>query len=198
VSCTPSQPTLPTWAAPAACGTLGRFVGTSQEGSEAMSTDRLTRWRLLLGKTAEEDLRQMGCKAGLLAPGQAGLGGDLAALDEAMEMAYPCEGEGSDSHELSKEEWEAPTRGRKHAYARGRSMPRVARWLDDIRKFFPTDVVALLQKDAIERRGLKELLFEPETLAQVEPSMDLVGTLLSLKNLVPDRAKDAARESLPP
>jgi hypothetical protein len=37
----------------------------------------------------------------------------------------------------------------------------VAKWLDQIRNFFPKDVVVLLPKDAIERRGLKELLFEP-------------------------------------
>ena len=45
-------------------------------------------------------------------------------------------------------------------------MPRVARWLDQIRNFFPKDVVVLLQHDAIERRGMKELLFEPEIHGQ--------------------------------
>jgi hypothetical protein len=162
-----------------------------------MSADRLVRWRLLLGKTAEEELQRLGRQAGLRGEGAGALlSGEAAELDEALEAVYPSgEGEGaSSSSEISREEWEAPTAGRKHASARGRSFPRVARWLGDIRKLFPTDVVALLQKDAIERRDLKELLFEPETLAQVEPSIDLVGTLLSLKNLVPDKAKAAARE----
>jgi hypothetical protein len=111
-----------------------------------------------------------------------------------MELIYPSGEGGSSSQDLSRDEWEGSTEGRKHAFAHGRSMPRVARWLDEIRKLFPTDVIALLQKDAIERRGLKQLLFEPETLAKVEPSIDLVGTLMSLKNLVPDKAKAAARE----
>ena len=52
----------------------------------------------------------------------------------------------------------------------------------------------MLQKDAIERRGLKELLFEPEIMANVEPSLDLAATVLAMKNMVPERAKSAARD----
>jgi len=54
--------------------------------------------------------------------------------------------------------------------------------------------VVLLQKDAIERRGLKELLFEPEIMAKVEPSLDLASTVLAMKNMVPEKAKSAARD----
>jgi Mg-chelatase subunit ChlD len=54
-------------------------------------------------------------------------------------------------------------------------------------------VVAVIQKDAIEKKGLRQLLFEPETLGQVAPSVELVGTLMALKNMIPDRAKEAAR-----
>jgi hypothetical protein len=44
----------------------------------------------------------------------------------------------------------------------GASSPRVARWLGDIREFFPKPVVQVIQKDAFERLGLKRLLLEPE------------------------------------
>ena len=33
----------------------------------------------------------------------------------------------------------------------GASAPRVARWLGDIREFFPSSVVQVIQKDAFER-----------------------------------------------
>lgn len=159
-----------------------------------MATQRLTRWRLLLGRKAEEDLREMGCRGGLLEPGQAILSGEEEEVDRSLEMLYLPGGEDSASDRMSRREWEAPTRGRKHGSTSAKTVPRVAEWLHEIRKLFPNDVVALLQKDAIERKGLKQLLFEPETLAQVEPSVDMVSLLLSLKNLVPDKAKDAARE----
>src|ERR1700693_2214436 len=60
------------------------------------------------------------------------------------------------------------------------SSPGVARWLGDIRAYFPTSVVRGMQQDALERLGLKQLLLEPELLAQVEPDITLVTTLVAL------------------
>jgi hypothetical protein len=142
----------------------------------------LARWRLILGKSAEESLQQISGRAG-----QPILGGDQSELDEALEAIYSGD-------EIEKDEWEADPDGRPHGATKGRSFPRVAKWLDQIRSFFPKDVVVLLQKDAIERRGLKELLFEPEILANIEPSLDLAATVLAMKNMVPERAKSAARD----
>ncbi len=68
------------------------------------------------------------------------------------------------------------------------------KWLGLVREFFREDVIALVQKDAIERKGLVRLLFEPETLPFLEKNVDLVTTLLSAKGLVPDAAKEIARE----
>lgn len=111
-------------------------------------------------------------------------------MDEALEAISASDSE----QEISRGEWEAPTEGAPHGAVKGRSLPRVARWLDQIRRFFPRDVVVLLQRDAIERRGMKELLFEPEIMARVEPSLDLAAAVLELKNMVPERAKAAARD----
>ena len=58
------------------------------------------------------------------------------------------------------------------------SAPRVARWLGDIRRYFPSTVVQVMQADAIERLDLARLLLEPEMLDAVEPDVHLVGTLL--------------------
>ena len=75
----------------------------------------------------------------------------------------------------------------------GASAPRVARWLGDIRECFPSSVVRIMQRDAIERLDLTRLLLEPETLEAVEPDVHLVGTLLSLGRLMPERARESAR-----
>ncbi|MEU6411249.1 VWA domain-containing protein [Microbispora sp. NPDC046933] len=75
----------------------------------------------------------------------------------------------------------------------GASAPRVARWLGDIREHFPAGVVQVMQKDAIERLDLTRLLLEPEMLEAVEPDVHLVGTLLSLNRLMPERARESAR-----
>ncbi|MTB50536.1 VWA domain-containing protein [Lewinella sp. W8] len=76
----------------------------------------------------------------------------------------------------------------------GSSNPNVNRWLGDIRKYFPVDTVQLLQRDALERLGLKQMLLEPELLETIEPDVHLVGALLSLKNLLPERSRETARQ----
>ncbi len=75
----------------------------------------------------------------------------------------------------------------------GASSPNVARWLGDIREYFPASVVRVLQKDALQRLNLQRMLLEPEMLAAVEPDVHLVATLLSLKHLIPSRTKETAR-----
>lgn len=74
------------------------------------------------------------------------------------------------------------------------SAPRVARWLDDIREFFPTPVVQVIQKDAFTRLGLKQLLLEPEFLATLEADVHLVADLIALRSAMPEKAKDTARQ----
>ena len=76
----------------------------------------------------------------------------------------------------------------------GPSSPNVSRWLGDIRNFFPNTVVQVMQKDAIKRLDLTQLLFEKELLENVEADVALVATLLSLKNVIPDKTKDTARQ----
>ncbi|TDC93025.1 VWA domain-containing protein [Nonomuraea deserti] len=73
------------------------------------------------------------------------------------------------------------------------SAPRVARWLGDIRTYFPSTVVQVMQRDAIEKLDLTRLLLEPEMLEAVEPDVHLVGTLLALNKVMPDQARESAR-----
>lgn len=75
----------------------------------------------------------------------------------------------------------------------GASAPSVARWLGDIRTYFPSSVVQVMQRDAIDRLGLSTLLLEPEMLEAVEADVHLVGTLLSLNKAMPETTKETAR-----
>ncbi|MBK8194606.1 MAG: VWA domain-containing protein [Lewinellaceae bacterium] len=75
----------------------------------------------------------------------------------------------------------------------GSSSPNINRWLGDIRRYFPTQVVQVMQRDALERLGLTQLLLEPELLDSVEPDVHLVGALLSLNKAMPDKTRETAR-----
>jgi Mg-chelatase subunit ChlD len=76
----------------------------------------------------------------------------------------------------------------------GGSAPRIARWLGDVRSYFPSAVVRVIQKDAMERLGLRQMLLEPELLSAVEPDVELVATLVSLQAVMPARTRDTARQ----
>jgi hypothetical protein len=139
------------------------------------SLDRAQRFRLILGKTAEAPLGELCGARGPL------LGGELAEIDAALGNIYDIEEE-------------KPEEAGERRAGLGRSAPRLAKWLGDIRSYFPRDVVAVIQQDAIEKKGLTQLLFEPETLGQVTPSIELVGTLMSLKGMIPEKTKETARQ----
>jgi len=131
----------------------------------ASANERSRRWRLILGSPAE-DPAGGGGDGGLGAL----VGADLA-MDGALSALYDSERKGG----------------------LGPSCPNVARWLGDIRQYFPTSVVQVMQKDALDRLDLKQMLFEPELLQTIEPDVHLVSQLLALKNVLPNKTKDTAR-----
>lgn len=139
-----------------------------------MSTvdERLRRWRLVLGGDAAESTG-------------VSLSGRDAAMDGALSALYGNgkKGEGR----------KGGGRGGDRSAGLGASAPSAARWLGDIRAYFPSSVVQVMQRDAIERIGLSALLLEPEMLEAVEADVHLVGTLLSLNKAMPETTRETAR-----
>jgi len=83
--------------------------------------------------------------------------------------------------------------GKKGRGGLGASSPKVSRWLGDIREFFPTPVVQVIQKDAFERLNLKALMMEPEFLETLEPDVHLVADVISLRGAMPEKTMETAR-----
>src|SRR5215469_14317127 len=128
--------------------------------------ERLRRWRLVLGKDADQSIGGAnGGMESLLSHADAGMD---AVLDELYDQ--------------------------ERSAGLGGSSPRVARWLGDIRTYFPTSAVRVMQQDALQRLNLTQMLFEPELLETVEPDVHLVANLLSLSRVIPDKTKDTARQ----
>ena len=138
----------------------------------SVDVEQVKRWRLILGASSQEKLGNC-CSDMELSPEQ-------MEMDQALAAIY-------DETEDSSE-----NRGKRSA-GLGGSAPRLAKWLGDIRTYFKEDVVCIIQQDAIEKKGLKQLLFEPETLKTIQPNVQLVGTLMSLGGQIPERTKETAR-----
>lgn len=94
------------------------------------------------------------------------------AIDEALESLY---GDGDDG-------------------SLDDANPDIARWLGDIRNYFPASVVQIMQRDAIEKLNLRKLLSDPDLLQHVEPDLDLVTQLLALNKRLPAQTRETARQ----
>jgi len=133
-------------------------------------TEQLSRWRLILGAETEQSFSGMG---------GAPLSQEELLMDSALGAIYggPGEGFGESGRGAGK----------------GPSSPVISKWLGDLRSLFDPETVAVVQNDAIERKGLKQLLLEPELLDTLEPDLNLASTLLMLKDQIPKKSKEAAR-----
>lgn len=142
-----------------------------------MDKKKLKRWRLILGSESEESLKSYDSDSFSLDENERIMDEALAAIyDDTSSSSYVSQSGGKKGASLDK------------------SSPRLAKWLGDIRKYFQQDTVAIIQKDAIERKNLTQLIFEPELLKDVKPDISMIATLLALKDQIPEETKDTARE----
>ena len=120
--------------------------------------ERIKRWRLILGSESKERFEAMNRQEGL------SLTEEQVLMDQALAAIYNRSESGGF--------------GSGKGAGNGPSNPQVSRWLGDVRTLFDKDLVTVIQSDAIERCGLRQMLFEPELLEAVEPDLNLASTLL--------------------
>ncbi|GLK89630.1 VWA domain-containing protein [Pseudomonas turukhanskensis] len=128
------------------------------------------RWRLALGRDAE----------GNAADAAQPLGSGDAERDTALDFLY--------QREYQQRSDETRSGGQEAS----RMTP--ATWLAKVRKLFPVSTVQVLQRQAIERYKLTALLTDPEVLRQSTPTLNLVQTLLSFRNHLPDSLMAEVRQ----
>ncbi|CUU04908.1 MAG: VWA domain-containing protein [Armatimonadetes bacterium] len=133
--------------------------------------ESLTRWRLILGRTAEQQSPHFRLRPDAFQE-MLPTGVGPQDLDHALEFVYDS----------------ARTGGT------GDPTPYIPQWLEQIRTLFDADTLVMIQKDAFERRGLTQMLLQPELLQRLEPNIHLVSTLLALRDQMPDEVKQTARE----
>ncbi|KWS04317.1 VWA domain-containing protein [Lysobacter capsici] len=127
--------------------------------------DPLQRWRLLLGEAADPSLG---------APQ-----GELAAADAALEWLY-----GRD-----------PERGeRGERGGLGPSALSVPDWINTVHSLFPQEVIERLERDAVERYGIDEIVTSLDVLERIEPSESLLRAVLHTKHLMNPQVLAAARK----
>lgn len=133
----------------------------------------IQKWRLILGSESQERFGQMGGEP---------LTGEMDLMDQALASIYSRAENGGFGQG-------AAGRGG----GSGPSNPQISKWLGDVRSLFDKELVTVIQGDAMSRCGLKQLLFEPELLDNLEPDINLASTILMLKDQIPKRSKESVR-----
>jgi uncharacterized protein with von Willebrand factor type A (vWA) domain len=139
------------------------------------------RWRLVLGESGEVDA------------GEA-LRADDLARDAALSWLYDREpelrgrdvraGRGSAGHVAEGSD----ARG-----GRGPSALSVPEWISAVHRLFPRSSVERLEKDAVDRYRIEELVTDPDVLRRVEPSVTLLEAILRTKHLMDEHVLELAR-----
>ncbi len=117
----------------------------------------LDRWRLVLGRYAGQQLSENE------------LEGAAERMDRALEYLYGREYQG---------------RGLRPDDSHGSLDPSqltLVTWLSEVRELFPNDTVEVIEKHALDRYGMTELVTDPKILERLEPNQQLLRTLLTLR-----------------
>ncbi len=161
---------------------------TDRDKAQDPGAELRRRWRLVLGRHADQPLQpDSEVPDGPQSKGKCRAGaGRYRLLDQAdrrrdqlLDFLYQREYQGRQYN------------GRQGGS--GDSAFTAPEWLRQVRELFPHSTVEVLQHQALERYGLQELITDPEVLATLPPSMDLVRTLISYRSLLPPEAMRTAR-----
>jgi len=136
----------------------------------------LARWRLVLGKLAEEH--------GISCAGN----GDAERIEKLVGFLFESE----EGHA------KGGGRGGRSSSARsaglGPSQLTVPDWVDAVNEMFPHQSKEVMQKELIRRRGIAELMEKPELLEKIEPNLELVKTFLTHRELLNPKTRILARK----
>lgn len=130
----------------------------------------LARWRLVLGKYAQPKMPNC-------------LSGDQQRMSDALERLYSREYHGRGVRQ-------DPRLG---PGSLDPSQLNVPEWLNEIRELFPKETCEKITGHALDRYGMTELVQDPDVLASMEPSTELLSAVLSLKGQMKGRVVDEAR-----
>lgn len=147
-------------------------------GPDDRRIEQAIRWRLILGQHADESLSFDGLR-GLGGSALDGILGDAERLETPLSYIY------------DREHAERTHRRAGQGAGSGLSVPM---WLSRVRDLFPREAVQVMERDALTRYGLHELVTDEAVLREAEPSDDLLRAILQFKHLMKGPVLEAARE----
>jgi len=147
--------------------------------------DRVARWRLVLGKAAEQ--HGLSCIGGAGAPDYQRVEALIGFLFGEEGGQLGLAGGGGKGGGASRSDERTGGSGPGHAMT-------VPEWVDGVSELFPNSAKEVLERELVARRGIAELLEQPKLLERIEPNMALVKTLLTHRDLMNEKTRVLARK----
>ena len=133
--------------------------------------EKLQRWRLILGGDAEEGLG-------------GGLDGQQERQDRALGYLYNREYRPGRNVRANKD---------RHGGLED-SQLSVPDWINEVHELFPKRTIERIERDALDRYHLDELVTNPELLRRAQPSQSLLRAILHTKHLMNQQVLGIARD----
>lgn len=130
----------------------------------------LNRWRLVLGKYSSEQISFSSD------------GINYMDMENVLDYLY--------SREYGEEQG---VRKERTGGSEGSKLT-VPYWLHQIKKLFPKQTVEILERHALEKYGMTELITDPDVLRKLEPNRELLKTILELKHMMKGEVLNLARD----
>lgn len=130
----------------------------------------LNRWRLALGRYAEGPVH---FSKGRLPYGE---------MDQVLEFLY------------SREYGEDQEIRRDRRGSDDPSSLTVPSWIEKLCRLFPRSTAEIMERHALEKYNMTELLTDPEVLKRMEPNRELLKIILELKSMMKGPVLEMARE----
>jgi Mg-chelatase subunit ChlD len=137
------------------------------------SETTLSRWRLILGHYAKDQINIP-------------MSAEQQRIESALDFLYSREYRGRgvrDENDLTGS----------RSGTLDPSQLTVPHWLSEIRELFPKETVAIIEKHALDRYGLTELITDPEILRRLEPNFELLKLLLTFRGHLKGEVLNEAR-----
>lgn len=137
------------------------------EYGENLDCRSLNRWRLILGSFSNLEIDN-----------------EYSEIDETLNFLYDREYTQNGGYSLDN--------FNNSNSSKEKSALTVPKWISKVKKLFPKETVEIMQKQALEKYKLTEILTDENTLKEIEPNIELLKNILTFKDMMSQNVKKLA------
>lgn len=137
------------------------------EYGENVDCRSLNRWRLILGSFSNLEIDN-----------------EYSKIDETLNFLYDREYTQNGGYSLDN--------FNNSNSSKEKSALTVPKWISKVKKLFPKETVEIMQKQALEKYKLTEILTDENILKEIEPNIELLKNILTFKDMMSQNVKKLA------